>query len=80
MKAYSGVELRRHLFLNLALDRGDWWALFPGCYVVRSKNGQCSSNISGGPQNHKQKLNHVRGLGFRRGVIESDTLLGCYAA
>ena len=64
MKACSGVELRHRLFLNSALDRGEWSALCSGCCVLRSKNAQCSFNISGGPQNHKQKLNHVRGFRF----------------
>jgi hypothetical protein len=62
MKAYSGVELQRHLFLSSALDRGDWSALCPRCYVVRSKNALFPVNISGRPKNHKQKLNHGRGF------------------
>jgi hypothetical protein len=64
MKACSGVELRRLLFLISALDRGEWSALCSGCCVLQSKNTQSSFNNSGGPQNHThtQKLNHVRGF------------------
>jgi hypothetical protein len=43
MKIYSGVKLQLYSFLTSALDRGQWSASQPGCFISGERNSSTYS-------------------------------------